>query len=187
MNKKLMALALAVCALAATTSLTTIVAKASSAPQETCEQRLARVCEIVAQYRQENGHLPSRLRDIVPEELLRCPVFGRQYRYQSPDLVERYWSRQKLQEFWQLLDQVDWQTTPYLVCACHFDEEQAERVFWFDGNPFPLPREGTGYMRYLGGYLDGRTGYSTNDITPELERVYEWRRNNEEDRWPESN
>ncbi len=181
MNKKLMALALAVCALAATTSLTPIIAKASTAPQETGEQRLARVCEIVAQYKQETGHLPLRIRDVVPAELLRCPIYGRVYSYETPDINPRNRSPRQVQDYLRVLDTIDWSTVPYIICPCHFDPESSNGVDFSTGYPIPLPKEGVRYILYLSGFLNGQVRYTVYPEWQPLKALSEWTENNPED------
>lgn len=175
-------LLLLACALAATTSLTPIIAKAlRSSTEETCEQRLARIGEIVAEYRQETGHLPLRIRDVVPAELLTCPVYGRTYGYNTPDISVRERSPRQVQDYLRVLGTIDWGTVPYLDCSCHFDEEQVDYVVWAGGYPVPASKEGVRYQRYLSGFVGGDVRYTDwRDWRP-LDAIYQWVDDNPED------
>jgi hypothetical protein len=173
---------LLVCALAAATSLTPIIAKAlTPSTEETCEQRLARIGEIVAEYRRETGHLPLRIRDVVPAELLTCPVYGRTYWYKTPDINVRERSPRQVQDYLRVLGTIDWDTVPYLLCACHFDEEQVDYVVWAGGYPVPVSKEGVRHQRYLSGFVGGDVRYTDAQDWEPLDAVYQWMEENPED------
>ncbi|GIV02210.1 MAG: hypothetical protein KatS3mg015_1040 [Fimbriimonadales bacterium] len=171
MNKKLMALALAVCALAATTSLTPIIAKASSASRGTddgvefCRAHLSKIARRIALYRQDHdGKFPYTLDEVgIPP---RCPIHKTRYWYML-GVEARDWltlDPQSREAFRNAVKSLRWDGVPIVVCIAHFDPANVVDVQYYDQGdglpprPMGIPADGED-IRILGATLEGTTGY----------------------------
>jgi hypothetical protein len=169
MKRKLSTLfVLLVCALAAATSLTPIVAKALSAPQgneQDCRDLLAGIVRQINLYRQEhNGDFPRSLREVggpfyCPEHF--TPITLTTGEILRPDDV----TPEGLAAFQSLARSIDWTRVPIVTCTSHFDNQRVLNVMWIDRSernlsprPMPVPREN---MRnaFLGATLNGSVDY----------------------------
>ncbi len=170
-------LVLLVCALAATTSLTPIVAKASGALQggdRECRERLAAIGRAIRDYRAEHGRLPDSLEVLnVP---VVCPESGEEYFYRAWTLPEEalrnYWTQEQIDGYRRLLESVDWQRNVVVGCGWHYDPATIEAVHYtedgfrwlegrFDGPP----------AAFLGANLNGQVTYAPyyDDVARQLE------------------
>ncbi|RMG26325.1 MAG: hypothetical protein D6724_02015 [Armatimonadetes bacterium] len=186
-------LVLLVCALAATTSLTPIVAKANAkfpaqGTEADCRALLSEIVNRINAYRQQhNGDFPLSLNEVggpfvCPEHF--TPIVLGTGQIHRPDLVRP----EGLAGFQALARSIDWNQIPIVECGSHFDSDRVINVMWIDRSeqnlpprPMPVPAENT-KNAFLGATLDGRVGYYDNSddaidrVAPFFERLpYIWR------------
>ncbi|MEW5884832.1 MAG: hypothetical protein AB1725_11490 [Armatimonadota bacterium] len=190
-------LMLLACALAATTSLTPVVATATAgraADAEACAELMGQVGARIVAYRQSHdGRMPERLGDIGmgddPARLsVKCPIHGDLMRY-----VPASWfapgaiSPSKAAEYKAMVNAINWDDRPVLVCLHHYDPASVDGAYTGpDGRVFPYVSydqrqqryTGNGPVRHLCVDGRGRVRYLSSEDDPEIARLSEWLRVN---------
>jgi len=166
MKRKLSALfVLLVCALAAATSLTPIVAKALSAPQgneQECRARLAALARAIADYKRNHGTLPANLDNLgVPSV---CPESGEAYEYRAfmgpEEILEHLWTQEQIRGLRELLDHGDWAANPIVICGWHYNPDTVYLVHYDqEGRRWLEGHFNSSGVEFLGASLEGQVGY----------------------------
>ncbi|MEW5884833.1 MAG: hypothetical protein AB1725_11495 [Armatimonadota bacterium] len=168
-------LILLACALAATTSLTPILARAKAAVPEreqddrSCRNLLSLVAQRITSYRAEhNGLFPYSLNEIGGP--FRCPVHKTRYWYrigvELPDWLE--YRPESRDAFRAAVCGLSWDEVPIVSCPAHFDPSNIINVMYYDQGeglpprPMGVPAEGED-IRILGATLDGGVSYFVPD------------------------